>query len=323
MNLTTITAPVSAELRQFERFFRTAMQSHTALVDTVVRYVVRRKGKRVRPALVFLGAAACGGVREATYRGAALVELLHTATLIHDDVVDEAATRRGFASINAVWKNKVAVLMGDYILARGLLLSVEAEDFEFLRIISQSVRRMSEGELLQIQKSRQLNIDEDTYFRIISDKTASLLSTCSEIGALSGGADPQVREAMRDFGEFLGIAFQIKDDLLDYLGKESTLGKPVGGDLHEKKITLPLIHAFGRASARESRSIIRLIKKDVTATDFTEILAFVRSHGGLDYAAAQADAYRARALACLDVLPDSAARQSLRDLTDFVISRSK
>jgi octaprenyl-diphosphate synthase len=321
-DLRAIINPISAELAEFERHFHHALSSNIGLVDAVVRYVVRRKGKRIRPALVLLAAGACGGISERTFRGATLVELLHTATLVHDDVVDEAATRRGLASINAIWKNKVAVLMGDYILARGLLLSLDGGDFALLRSSSQAVRRMSEGELLQIQKSRQLNIDEATYFRIIGDKTASLLAACCEIGALSATGDETAIAALRTYGEHTGIAFQIRDDVLDFLGTESLIGKPVGGDLKEKKFTLPLIHAFTKAPARESRGILRLLKKGIASGDIRRVVDFVKTHGGIDYAGAKALEYRDQALRDLAPLPDSVWKQSLVDFANFVVTRA-
>lgn len=322
-DIRTIIAPVRTELADFERHFRDALTSNIGLVDTVVRYVVRRKGKRIRPALVLLSAGTCGSINERTYRAASLVELLHTATLIHDDVVDEAASRRGFASINAVWKNKIAVLMGDYILSRGLLLSLASSDYAFLQSTSQAVRRMSEGELLQIQKSRQMNTDEATYFRIISDKTASLLSTCCELGAMSATSDPEAIEAMKEFGENLGIAFQIRDDLLDFLGKESTIGKPVGGDLKEKKFTLPLIYAFTQASFRERRRIVRLVKNGIEKKGIQDVLHFVKEYGGIDYAEKRAEEYRARATKNLSPFPDSACKRSLLQFVDYVVTRAK
>jgi octaprenyl-diphosphate synthase len=323
MSLARIISPVKTELRQFETHYREALKSHVGLVDAIVRYVARRRGKRIRPALVLLSASACGSIRESTYRGAALVELLHTATLIHDDVVDDSATRRGFASINAVWKNKVAVLMGDYVLARGLLLALQNGDEQLLQSASEAVRRMSEGELLQIQKSRQLNIDEETYFRIIGDKTASLLAACCEIGAKSTTGDAALIARMRSFGEHLGIAFQIRDDILDYLGKESLIGKPVGGDLKEKKMTLPLIYSFTKAPAGVNRSILRLLKKGVTKDGINRIIIFVKEYGGIEYANKKAEEYRNRAFEDLAVLEPSASRQALREFTDFVVTRSK
>lgn len=323
MNVNTIIAPVRRELSQFEDHFRAALKSNVGIVDAVVRYVARSKGKRVRPALVLLSAGACGGIGESTYRGATLVELLHTATLIHDDVVDEAGTRRGLASINAVWKNKVAVLMGDYILSRGLLVSLDGRDFEFLRITSDAVRRMSEGELLQIQKTRRMNNDEQTYFRIISDKTASLLSSCCEIGARSACDDETRIASMRAFGENLGIAFQIRDDLLDFLGKESLIGKPVGGDLKEKKFTLPLLHAMSKAPTKQRRAVLRMLKQGITRRGIQDVIAFVTDYGGIEYAESRARQYRDAALENLAGLAPSAYRSALEQFTQFVVARSK
>jgi octaprenyl-diphosphate synthase len=321
-NLDTIIAPVQKQLAEFERHFRNALRSNVGLVDTVVRYVVRRKGKRIRPALVLLSAGACGGISESTYRGAALVELLHTATLIHDDVVDDAAMRRGFASINAAWKNKVAVLMGDYVLARGLLLSLSHGDTAFLHSTSTAVRRMSEGELLQIQKVRQFNTDEETYFRIIGDKTASLLATCCDIGARSATQDEERIALLRAYGENLGLAFQIRDDLLDVLGSESSTGKPVGGDLKEKKLTLPLIHALAQAPARERRAILRVVRSGVKKKDIETVTSFVRAHGGIAYAEKRAAEFRTRAVESLATLPPSDCRGALETLATFVVTRA-
>ena len=222
------------------------------LVDLIARYILRQKGKRVRPLLVLLSAKICGGITESSYRAATLIEMLHTATLVHDDVVDDADTRRGLASINAVWKNKVAVLMGDYLLSRGLLLALKHHDHYFLNATSNAVKRMSEGELLQIQKSRHLNLDEPTYLKIISDKTASLFSACTDIGAASATDDPVLLQHMQEFGENVGLAFQIRDDLLDYLGRKSLLGKPTGEDIKEKKLTLPLIYALNASDKRSA-----------------------------------------------------------------------
>jgi len=321
--LNTILRPVRKELKEFDTHFREALTSNVGIVDTIVRYVVRRKGKKIRPALVLLSAATCGGIVDATFRGATLVELLHTATLIHDDVVDESTTRRGWPSINAIWKNKVSVLMGDYVLSRGLLLSLDHDDIAFLRCTSRAVKRMSEGELLQIQKSRQLNNDEDTYFRIISDKTASLLSTCCEIGAESATTDTDDVRAMREYGEALGVAFQLRDDILDFLGSEKTFGKPVGGDLKEKKFTLPLIYAFKTAPTSRRKSVIRTLRNGLKRKDFDMIVDFVSEFGGIAYAERTAEEYRARATAQLLRFPDSSARQSLIDLAHFVVTRMK
>jgi octaprenyl-diphosphate synthase len=323
LKLDSIIAPVAPQLKEFEAHFRRSLRSDVGLVDAVVRYMIKRKGKRIRPALVLLSAATCGNIGDATFRGAALVELLHTATLVHDDVVDDADTRRGWPSINRIWKNKVSVLLGDYVLARGLLLSLEHEDIAFLHSTSTAVKRMSEGELLQIQKSRQMNTDEETYFRIIGDKTASLLATCCEIGARSATENDREVEQLRAYGEAIGVAFQIRDDLLDFLGTQSTIGKPVGGDLKDKKFTLPLIHAFRQAPNARRKAVLRALKSGVRRKEIADILEFVKEYGGIDYADRVAKEYRDRAIASLADFPDSEAKTALTDLAAFVVSRSK
>ncbi len=323
MKLKELTAPVDRELDVFDDRLRDAMKSKVAFVDLIVRYIVRQKGKRIRPALVLLSARACGDVNESTYRGAALVEILHTATLIHDDVVDDADTRRGIASINAVWKNKIAVLMGDYMLAKGLLLSLDNDDFQFLKIISDAVRRMSEAEILQIAKSRDLDLDEPTYLRIISDKTASLLSTCCQIGAASASGDPGLAARMREFGENIGMVFQIRDDLLDYTGRKSITGKPTGIDLKEKKLTLPLIHSLARAPKAESRRIVSLIKHGASGKDIQRIVEFAEGYGGIEYALVKAGEYSAKAAAALESLPPSDAKVSLGNFVGYMMDRKK
>jgi len=323
MKLSYITEPVGKELDTFDAHFREAMRSNVAFVDIIVRYVVRQKGKRIRPALVFLTAKACGEVTEQTYRGASLVEILHTATLIHDDVVDDADTRRGLASINAVWKNKIAVLMGDYLLAKGLLLSLDNNDFQFLKIISDSVRRMSEGEILQIARTKLLNMDEETYLKIISDKTASLLSTCCEIGAASVTRDPAAHKRMKDFGENLGMVFQIRDDLLDYVGRKSITGKPVGIDLKEKKLTLPLIYSLARAPRGHSREILKVIKNGAGKKDLAKVVAFAHEHGGIEYATRKADEYSSLAYEALGKVEGSPAKTSLTSFVSYVLERTK
>jgi len=315
-SLDNIKRPVDAELKDFAGFFRDAMRSRVGLIDLIARYIVRQKGKRVRPILVFLSAKACGEVNESTYRAATLVEILHTATLIHDDVVDDADTRRGLASINAVWKNKVAVL-----LSRGLLLSLENKDYYFLHCTSNAVKRMSEGELLQIQKSRQLNIDEETYLKIISDKTASLLSTCTEIGAASATPDAARREQLRDFGEHVGIAFQIRDDLLDYLGRRSIIGKPTGIDLKEKKLTLPLIYALHKGPKSDAKQALKIIKNGAKQKDIAWVVDFVKSMGGIDYAVERALHYSALARKDLASLHESESKEALLEFVDFVMER--
>lgn len=321
VTLDSIKDPIAIELKTFGRYFKSAMQSKVGLIDLIARYIVRQKGKRVRPILVFLSAKACGNVTESTYRAATLVEILHTATLVHDDVVDDADTRRGFPSINSVWKNKVAVLMGDYLLSRGLLLSLEHKDYYFLHSTSNAVKRMSEGELLQIQKSRQLNNDEPTYLRIIADKTASLLSTCTDIGAASATEDESKRTLMRQYGENVGMAFQIRDDLLDYLGRRSIIGKPTGIDIKEKKLTLPLIHALHSAPRNEAKHALRLIKNGAKRKDIDWILAFVKGNGGIDYAASKALEYAALARSNLSSFADSPAKRSLLEFIEFVMER--
>ncbi len=323
ISLDEIKTPVNDELQEFGRQFKQSMRSNVLLVDTIARYIVKQKGKRIRPILVFLAAKACGQITESTYRGATLVEILHTATLVHDDVVDDADTRRGLASINAVWKNKVAVLMGDYLLSTGLMLSLKYEDHYFLSAVSDAVRRMSKGEILQIQKSRELDIDEETYLKIISDKTASLLSTCSVIGAASATTDAGRRQLMRDFGENVGMAFQIRDDLFDYTSRKNIIGKPVGGDMKEKKITLPLIRSFGQAPKKESRRILKMIRNGAKSNEVEHVIAFAHQYGGIEYAVAKAEYYSEKARECIRPLPDSPAKESLMMFVDFVMERTK
>ncbi len=321
MKLDEIAFPIRDELKTFNAEFRRAVRSSVGLVDTVTRYMLRQKGKRIRPILVLLSAAATGGVNRRTYRAATLVEMLHTATLIHDDVVDNAEERRGIASINAVWKNKVAVLLGDYLLSRGLLHSLENDEFRFLKISSVAVRRMSEGELLQIQKSRQFDMDESTYFRIISDKTASLISTCCELGATSATNDSTTIAHLKDFGEYIGMAFQIRDDILDYQGKKATLGKPIGGDIRERKITLPLIYAFQNAPKETARSVLKLLKKGKSGSRISEVIDFAHKYDGIGRAHQKAEEFISMARCELEEIPDSKSRDSLLRLTEFVVER--
>jgi octaprenyl-diphosphate synthase len=323
IDLEIIEQPVEKELKEFSEYFKTAMKSHVALVDAIARYIIKQKGKKIRPVLVFLSAQATGGVTERSYRGATLVEILHTATLIHDDVVDDADTRRGLASINAVWKNKVAVLMGDFLLSRGLLVALTHDDFYFLKATSNAVKRMSEGELLQIQKSRSLDIEEKTYLQIIGDKTASLLSTCCEIGAHSSGADITFVRVLRDYGENLGMAFQIRDDVLDYIGRKSITGKPTGLDIKEKKLSLPLIYAIRQARKSEGKQIVRLIKNGASIKDIRSVTDFVRDRGGIEYAMQRAHEFGERARFALSSLRPSDAKKSLDAFIDFVIERKK
>ncbi len=323
MDIKSLSKPIEEDLKIFNKQFREAIRSDISYVDLITRYIVRQKGKQIRPFLVLHTAKMCGKINESTYRGAALVEILHTATLIHDDVVDDADTRRGFASINAVWKNKIAVLMGDYLLAKGLLLSLDNRDHEFLKIISQSVRKMSEAEILQIVKSRQLDLDEKTYLKIISGKTASLLSTCTEIGAVSNDVDSGQRNLLREFGENLGFAFQIRDDLLDFIGKKNITGKPTGKDLIEKKLTLPLIHAIENAPRKQSAAVLRLIKKGVKRKDLETILEFVEDYNGITYSEQKAKQYAEIAYSKIKAFPESPSKESLVKFLSFVVDRIK
>lgn len=322
-SLSDITRTLDLELSKFNDVYKQSLKSKVALVDLITRYILKQKGKKIRPVLVLLSSKITNEINDRTYRGAILVELLHTATLVHDDVVDNAETRRGFPSINAVWKNKIAVLMGDYLLARGLMLAVESDDYDFLKVITNTVKRMSEGELLQISKTRRLNNDEETYFRIISDKTASLISTCCEIGARAVTNDLEKIKAMKDFGENLGIAFQIRDDILDYIGTKKIFGKPLGGDIKEKKLTLPLIHALKNANSTESKKIISSIKNGGKKLDITNVIDFVKHNNGISYSEEKAKEYAQKAIDSLSIYKDSATKDSLIQLVNFVVEREK
>lgn len=319
--LSEITQPIKSELESFNQIFRESLRSNVGLVDLVTRYIIRQKGKKIRPLLVLLSAKVSGGINERSYRGAVLVELLHTATLVHDDVVDNADKRRGLWSINKVFKNKVAVLMGDYLLSKGLLIAMEGKDFDFLEVITNTVKRMSEGELLQIQKTRKLDIDEETYFRVISDKTASLIETCCTIGAMSASSNPEYISAMKDFGKNLGISFQIRDDILDYEGSLSVFGKRTGGDIKEKKITLPLIYSLNQVSANKAADIRKIIKNGKDKSNIDEVINFVRENKGIDYAVGKARYYSQAAKDALTKLPNSQSKIALEALVDFVVDR--
>lgn len=324
--ISDIKSPVAAEMEIFEQKFRQSMKSSVPLLDKITQYIVKRKGKQIRPMFVFLTAKLCGEMNDSTYRAAALIELLHTATLVHDDVVDDSNMRRGFFSVNALWKNKIAVLVGDYLLSRGLLLSIDHNDFRLLHIVSNAVREMSEGELLQIEKARRLDIAEPVYFDIIRQKTASLIASCCACGAASVTNDEAIQEKMRTFGELTGIAFQIKDDLFDYGNptEQGQIGKPTGIDIKEKKMTLPLIYALSKASTSDRRRIINIVKNhNEDPRKVEEVVAFVHASGGIQYAAEKMYDYRNRALAILNEFPDGAARQSLHDLLIFTTERKK
>lgn len=320
MNLNKISDPITEELKEFENQFSGVLKSKVALIDLITKYILRQKGKKIRPILVLLSAKLCGEINSRTYVAANLVELLHTATLIHDDVVDDAKTRRGIASINAVWKNKVSVLIGDYLLSKGLLLSLENNEYDFLQLTSEAVRRMSEGELLQIQKARNFDATEETYFRVISDKTASLIKTCCKLGALSTAKDKTNVDKLGVFGENIGIAFQIRDDILDYTGRKKLLGKSTGNDLKEKKFTLPLIVALRNAPKKRSSEIMKLIKSDRTRK-FDEVYEFVIDNRGVEYAADKVIEYSDKAKNSLSDFKESNVKNSLVEFADFVSKR--
>ncbi|MFZ4769739.1 MAG: polyprenyl synthetase family protein [Ferruginibacter sp.] len=315
-----VTDIIGAELKTFEVKFSDAVKSNTALLDSIMKYIIKRKGKQLRPMFVFLSAKLHGEINESTYRAAATVELLHTATLVHDDVVDESFERRGFFSINAVWKNKIAVLVGDYLLSKGLLLSTSNNDFEHLHILSDAVRQMSEGELLQIEKSRKLNLDEAIYFEIIKNKTASLLSSACAIGAYSTTGNKEITEKMKLFGEKVGIAFQIKDDLFDY-GTEN-VGKPTGNDIKEKKLTLPLIYTLNNTDKATRKNLIYSIKNNnKDPQKIKEIINIVSKSGGLEYAQNKMLEYRDEALSILNSFPETPVRKALEELVRYTTDR--
>lgn len=322
LSIDEIKKPIADQIDVFEDKFKNSMQSSVPLLDRITHYIVKRKGKQIRPMFVFFSAAICGGINESTHRGAALVELLHTATLVHDDVVDNSYQRRGFFSVNALWKNKIAVLVGDFLLSKGLLLSIENDDFKLLKIVSEAVKQMSEGELLQIEKVRRLDIDEPIYYEVIRQKTASLIASCCACGAASAGADEESVERMRLLGEKIGIAFQIKDDLFDF-GTDD-VGKPLGIDIKEKKITLPLIYALNQAPSAEKKKIINLVKNhNEEPVAIAQIIKFVKDSGGLDYAAAQMKKYQEEAFAILMQFPESEYRASLEQLVRYTTERNK
>ncbi len=322
--LKNIQNPIKSELDQFEKDFKKIMISKTALLDKITHYIIKRKGKQMRPMFVMLTAGLCGGINERTHRAASLIEMIHTATLVHDDVVDDANERRGFFSINAMWKNKVAVLVGDYLLSKGLQLAIDHEDFDFLKLISNATKEMSEGELLQIEKARRLDIEEDVYFEIIRQKTASLIAACCATGAASAGATKEQIEEYRVLGENIGIAFQIKDDLFDYEATEKDIGKPVGIDIKEKKMTLPLIYTLNNCSRKEKREIINVVKNhNENKIKVSALINKVKSSGGIEYTEKKMVEYKDLALNQLSALPDTDMKQSLIDLINYTIERKK
>ncbi|MDA9851129.1 polyprenyl synthetase family protein [Flavobacteriaceae bacterium] len=317
-----IKKPIYDEMELFEEKFAQSMSSKVALLNRITHFIVNRKGKQMRPMFVFLVAKMLGKgkVNERTYRGAAVIELIHTATLVHDDVVDDSNKRRGFFSINALWKNKIAVLVGDYLLSKGLLLSIENEDFDLLKIISVAVREMSQGELLQIEKARDLNITEEVYYEIIRQKTATLLASCCALGAQAVNGTTKEVEKMHEFGELLGMAFQIKDDLFDYGDRK--IGKPLGIDIKEKKMTLPLIYTLNVASPKEKRQIINIVKNHNTdKTKVRELIQLVKAKGGLEFAQQKMESYRKQALKLLSEFPKNEYRDALELMLNYVIER--
>ena len=321
-NLKEIQKPIATEIGTFERKFKQSMQSSVPLLDIITQYLYKQKGKQMRPMFVFFAAGLCGEINESTYRGASLVELLHTASLVHDDVVDNANERRGLFSVNALWKNKVAVLVGDFLLAKGLLLSVNNHEHKLLKIVSHAVEQMSEGELLQIEKARKLDIKEEIYYEIIRKKTASLIASCCASGASSVGASDETVEKMRLFGEKIGLAFQIKDDLFDF-GLDD-IGKPVGNDIKEKKMTLPLIYALNETSTSQKREIIKLVKNHNEDPDkVAEVIRFVQNSGGLAYATKKMLQFQQEAFEILDEFPDSPYKNGLQELVKYTTERNK
>ncbi len=322
LSIDEIKKPIATDIDAFEERFKSSMQSSVPLLDRITHYIVKRKGKQIRPMFVFFSASICGGITDATHRGAALVELLHTATLVHDDVVDNSYQRRGFFSINALWKNKIAVLVGDFLLSKGLLLSIENHDFKLLQIVSEAVKQMSEGELLQVEKVRRMDVDEPIYYEVIRQKTASLIASCCACGAASAGADEATIEKMRSFGEKIGIAFQIKDDMFDF-GTDD-VGKPLGIDIKEKKVTLPLIYSLNNTPSSERKRIINLVKNhNDDPKKIEQIIRFVKETGGLQYAETQMKKYQEEAFEILNTFPKSDSRESLEQLVRFTTERNK
>ena len=322
-DLKKIIVPIKNEMDSFEKKFRESVSSDVAVVDKIMHYIIKRKGKQIRPIFVFLSSKLFGKISKSSYTAASLIELLHTATLIHDDVVDESNLRRGVFSINAVWKNKIAVLVGDFLLSKGLLLSVKNKEYKMLEIMSSAVEQMSEGELLQMEKSRKLNISEDDYYKIIRKKTAALISACCESGAVASKQCDTVCEKMRLFGEYAGMAFQIKDDLFDY-ESNINIGKPKGIDIKDKKLTLPIIYSLNNVSYNQKRNIINTIKRDYDNEEkIIELYNIVKSCGGIDYSKKVMIEYHDKAIGILNEFEDNEAKKSLILLLKFIINRKK
>ncbi len=320
--ISSIKDTIKSELAEFEVRFKESMRSKVPLLDRISFYIIKTKGKQIRPLFVLLSAKTCGGITDSTYRAAAFIELLHTATLVHDDVVDNSEKRRGFFSITALWKHKIAVLVGDYLYAKGFLLALDHKEYDLLHIMSEAVKKMSEGELLQMQKSRKLDIDESTYFEIIRNKTASLIASACAAGASSTSEDREIVDKMREFGEKIGTAFQIKDDLFDYGQKD--IGKPLGIDIKEKKMTLPLIYSLSKSDPRTKNRIINIIKRHSEKKEkVQEVIQFVHEQGGIDYATQKMNEYHLAAHQILSTLPQNDARDQLEKLINYVIERKK
>lgn len=320
--LAEITSPVSENLVEFRSFYKESLRTDVFVLDKIVQYLLRQKGKEIRPTLVFMSASLFGDITERSYVAATMIELLHTATLIHDDVVDEAEVRRGFLSINKVWKNKAGVLLGDFLLSKGLLTALDYEEFKLLKVLSDAVKKMSEGELRQFKAASLFNMDEEYYFKVISEKTASLIAACCECGAISTSDDPKIHQKMHDIGMNTGIAFQIRDDLFDY-GVDD-IGKPKRNDIQERKVTLPFIKALDKASVMETiryRHLMRKRKK--SKSDVENIVEFVHEKGGIKYAESIMNDYAGQALEMLSTLPDTKERKSFEDLIKFIIERKK
>jgi octaprenyl-diphosphate synthase len=312
---------IATEIVLFEQYFKNAVKSRASLLDRIMQYIVKRKGKQLRPMFVLLSARLGGEINERTYRAASLVELLHTATLVHDDVVDDSLERRGFFSINALWKNKIAVLVGDYLLSKGLLLSLDNNDFRVLQIMSDAVRLMSEGELLQMEKARNLNLKEDIYYEIIRGKTASLLASACAAGAYTTFQDPEPVAMMKSFGEKVGMAFQLKDDLFDY--GSASIGKPTGNDIKEKKLTLPLIYTLNNCDPVLRKKLIYIVKNENTQKDKVQfVIQAVNNAGGIAYAETKMFAYRDEALSILHQFQPSEVRDALEELVRYTTDRN-
>ena len=318
-----IKKPIQQEMLLFEKKFKDSLNSKVPLLDKILHYIVKRKGKQMRPMFVFLSGKLFGEINESSFRAASLIELLHTATLVHDDVIDDANMRRGFFSINALWKNKIAVLVGDYLLSKGLLMSLENEEYDLLQIVSKAVKEMSEGELLQIEKARKLDIEEDVYFEIIRQKTATLIAACCACGAITAKQDQVTVERMRKFGELIGIAFQMKDDLFDYYD-EDVIGKPTGIDIKEQKMTLPLIYTLRNCDRKQKKFIIQTVKNHNTNKErVSKVLEIVKKSGGINYTIEKMKSFQKEALRLLKTFDDNESRKSLELLVNFVIERKK